>query len=753
MRRLSGVSLTALLLLAAAASAQSNVPAVNETDSFSDLRIASLLSDLANLFVERAIYLTNSTTLLQDSTLQNVSVLKPLHVATLLDESVTGVFNGAGVRDPARSSRAGELVVENRESYAGRLGFTVTLENTDFTTLGPQAIFATLQPGSNSKPYVHTRGPSGNLALGFNTSLPQGLRFSYDETLEFRFLVQNPSASTLNATASLPLPANLTLCCSFAVQPRTPGLSYDGATNSLSWSGTLAPASNATLAFQVHLKVTDGAIAREGTLVLPLTWTVTSVSPTTVSGARVTGVDGNELFLTLVEEKRERTTEILALEETLRIPILTRLVLAFRTDSTNAQFVDAVAQARPDIYVVSASTKADFFNELRSRFYNVLWLANTGADTEAENQFTDSEIAEVQALVKAGSPIGRGLIVSGFGLKYAPGLGPILGVNYRGSLPMGNRFEVRPVEVLVDHNITKGFVDQRLEATSWFVRTEATRASVLARLADGVLPGLRLGVPFWQKQLPAITASIFGNGSGVLFAPDTGTSWQSGRSPQAWLNLTINAIDWVPSAQGSEAQLSISTRFSPPQITARQNSNGDQNKQVKVNVTLENTGASALFNLQAAEVLPAGFVLTQGSTTANFSSLAPGEAASFAFSAEVPASEAADFFLNTTVTALDSQGAAHSFSGGATLTVQLPPGAVCADPPQPQDHGKGQAKGRALKCGTFFVPSGGGSGGKPDCPPGWLKHSQTGACENPGQGGGNGGGNGNGNGNGQGGGP
>ncbi|MEM3164110.1 MAG: hypothetical protein QXO51_01590, partial [Halobacteria archaeon] len=102
MRRLPGGSIAILLFLGAlatAASAQPNVPVVNQTQSFSDLRITSVLSDLAKLFVERVAYLTNSTALLQDSTLQNVGVLKPLHVSTLLDETVTGVFTGAGVRD------------------------------------------------------------------------------------------------------------------------------------------------------------------------------------------------------------------------------------------------------------------------------------------------------------------------------------------------------------------------------------------------------------------------------------------------------------------------------------------------------------------------------------------------------------------------------------------------------------------------------------------------------------------------------
>ncbi|MEM3206510.1 MAG: hypothetical protein QXQ87_00555, partial [Halobacteria archaeon] len=213
MRRLPGGSIAILLFLGAlatAASAQPNVPVVNQTQSFSDLRITSVLSDLAKLFVERVAYLTNSTALLQDSTLQNVGVLKPLHVSTLLDETVTGVFNGAGVRDPSRASRTGQLVVENREAYAGRLGFNVTLDNTAFTSLTSPVAFATLQPGSNSKSYTETRGPRGSLALESNTSLPRGLRFSYDETLEFHFILRNPSAASLTASANLPLPANLT---------------------------------------------------------------------------------------------------------------------------------------------------------------------------------------------------------------------------------------------------------------------------------------------------------------------------------------------------------------------------------------------------------------------------------------------------------------------------------------------------------------------------------------------------------------
>lgn len=98
----------------------------------------------------------------------------------------------------------------------------------------------------------------------------------------------------------------------------------------------------------------------------------------------------------------------------------------------------------------------------------------------------------------------------------------------------------------------------------------------------------------------------------------------------------------------------------------------------------------------------------------------------------------------------------------STLSVQMPPGSICSDPPEPpgQGHGKGQVKGKAKKCERFFQPGGGG-GGKPDCPPGWLKKSEDGTCQHPGQGSGNGGnnnsnngdggggGNGGGNGNGQ----
>ncbi|MEM3208150.1 MAG: hypothetical protein QXQ87_09015, partial [Halobacteria archaeon] len=181
----------------------------------------------------------------------------------------------------------------------------------------------------------------------------------------------------------------------------------------------------------------------------------------------------------------------------------------------------------------------------------------------------------------------------------------------------------------------------------------------------------------------------------------------------------------------------VEKRLSPEHVTARQNANGDQDKRVHVDVTLRNTGASDLFDIRATEALPAGFVLKEGPLNATFPAIPSEGSASFAYSVDVPASEVADYSLTTAVLARDVQGVEHSFSGTATLSVQLPPGSLCA--PEPADHpGKGQGKGKDLKCSHFFQPSGGGNGGRPDCPPGWLKHSETGACENPGQGNGQG---------------
>lgn len=351
------------------------------------------------------------------------------------------------------------------------------------------------------------------------------------------------------------------------------------------------------------------------------------------------------------------------------LPTIT--VLAWTTDDPNAEFIEKLAEKKPDVYFDSAHTKAEFFSKLRNGFYSVIFLANT----KSANELTDPEINEIKGSLSSYDSIGKGLIVSGFGLKYVPELGGVLGDKYIGSLPMGEKFEIRPVVITEDHPITQGYEGTELSAVGWAVRVVPERSAPLARFED-IMPGNARGKPSYLKELPAVTVSAYGSGSGVLFAPDIGASSAEGFNEEEWLEMASRAIDWISASSGVGASIGIEKDANPKSITVKTtpSDKSNDNKHAKVRTTVKNTGSLDLFNVYVAETLPAGLTLINGTLDKSVGTLNVGDSYTFNYSFWVPADYPTTYELVTTVTSTDSRGKEHSFEQSLYLEVELPPG-------------------------------------------------------------------------------
>jgi hypothetical protein len=230
------------------------------------------------------------------------------------------------------------------------------------------------------------------------------------------------------------------------------------------------------------------------------------------------------------------------------------------------------------------------------------------------------------------------------------------------------------------------------------------------------MPGLARGKPSWMKELPAITISIYGNGSGVLFAPDTGASAMENLSKGEWINLTARAIDWILKAVGLEAELLIYKDAFPKVLTAKFASQGKKEKHAMVKIKITNIGLSDLYNLSIREELPDGFV-AKGQLEWEVDELPAGNSTELKYSVWVPSGEAGDYELITYVSAVDGKGNNHSFNESFTLRITLPPGFICEDKDKGKDKGKGKGEGKKCK----IAWKGGGKRKKPDVPPGLAK--------------------------------
>jgi hypothetical protein len=87
-------------------------------------------------------------------------------------------------------------------------------------------------------------------------------------------------------------------------------------------------------------------------------------------------------------------------------------------------------------------------------------------------------------------------------------------------------------------------VNEELASTGWTVKVVPEESTLLAYFED-IMPGKAKGKPLKLKELPALTVSTYGNGSGILFASDIGTSAKENLSREEWLNITSRAIDWI----------------------------------------------------------------------------------------------------------------------------------------------------------------------------------------------------------------
>jgi hypothetical protein len=109
---------------------------------------------------------------------------------------------------------------------------------------------------------------------------------------------------------------------------------------------------------------------------------------------------------------------------------------------------------------------------------------------------------------------------------------------------MGKPFDIRKVTVAENHYITEGYLNEELASTGWAVKVVPEESTPLAYFED-IMPGKAKGKPSKLKKLPALTVSTYGNGSGILFASDIGTSAKENLSREEWLNITSRAIDWI----------------------------------------------------------------------------------------------------------------------------------------------------------------------------------------------------------------
>jgi hypothetical protein len=600
------------------------------------LKIASIISDVYNIFTERIGYTSASEIRLDNPTLKDRVVLKPLHIDAKIVESVSVTFNATGYITDMKTN--GTISIVNKELYPAKYGFNITLENALYTNLPNTLYVERLDPGENTiATYEIFKEPRLTIALDWNTSYNRRMRYNWEESLDLMLTLNNPTEDKLkNVTVVIPLPENLMKRGELiSVESQ---LSYDADNKQLTWTGSIEPMEKIELASRLVFKPTDPDFAIDKALRLDFKAFVSYSVGKTLSGVTIEDITGNDFYLVLVESRAYKTLADLKLDEVLEIDVLTRLVLSWVMDDPNELFIDNLAGMRSDVFFKKVYDKIDFFSEFREHFYNIIFLANT----EWEEELTGNEIGEIRSLIYKGSPVGRGLMFSGFALKYAPDLGDVLGVNYRGSLPMGEPFEIRPVTITEEHAITTGYVSEVLSSTSWAVRVIPDGGRPLAYFED-IMPGKALGKPAWMKELPALTVSAYGNGSGVLFAPDIGTSAYESLNKAEWLNLASRAIDWISTPLEVEpekqADLKIEKDIYPKVITARFASSGHGNgeKHAMVKITIRNSGQLDLFDLNVTETLPEGFALANGTSSWSMGKLAVGSSANSNYSVWMPA--------------------------------------------------------------------------------------------------------------------
>jgi hypothetical protein len=612
---------------------------------------------------------TDAAITLTDATLENVALTKPVRVDAKAVEKVVGIYNATQL---VSSNATGKVVIFNRDPYPARYDFDVTLENVNLTTLPSATLYAEeLRSGENVvAEYFVLKRPRLEMGLEWNTSFDKKLRYGWNETITFKATLNNTSPDELkNVSVTIPLPANLSECCELlGAEPLTDGLSYDAGEKRFAWSGVLNPGEELGLVFRLTL-----APVKPETAKLRFNAFASYTVEKTLSGIEIKDVVGNDFYLVTVESKEHKTASELELSQMIEVEIVGKAVLSWVTDEPNELFVDDLTELRSDILFKKVYTKSEFFSELRKQFYSVIFFANTDWNEE----LTEEEIREIKDTIHRGGPFGRGLILSGFALKYAPELGEVVGDKYIGSLPMGEPFKIKPVTITENHPITTGYVDETLSSTGWAVRVVSTVSKPLAYFED-IMPGKARGKPSYLKELPALTVSTYGKGSGILFAPDIGTSAYENLNRAEWLDLASRTIDWISAVVEAEpeADLKIEKDIYPRVITAKFASmgRGNEEKHAMVKITIRNSGQLDLFDLNVTETLPEGFILANGASSWSMEKLAVGSSANFNYSVWVPAVNASSYELTTTVTALDSRGNEHIFSESITLEVSLPPG-------------------------------------------------------------------------------
>lgn len=629
-------------------------PDTNPYPPFEDYSRANDHENFWEIFVNAAYYLA----------------VKPLRLEAGVSEDIEATFNGQG--SIIEASTTGKLILLNKEAYPGKYGFNITLGNTNHTDLSETYYVGDLAPGENPiADYQVLKDPHINLTFDWSTSFDRSLRYGLEETIDYEIIISNPSPDDLRDVSMLiPLPENLSRLDVLGVEPSN-GLLYDAENEQLTWTCDLESLEEVALSFRVDVKATDPVFFTDRVLRDVFEVSVEYEVDESLSGLTVEDVAGNEFYVADLEESSYATSSRVSLTEDLDITILSKTVLAWTTDDPNAEFIEKLAEKKPDVYFDSAHTKAEFFSKLRNGFYSVIFLANT----KSANELTDPEINEIKGSLSSYDSIGKGLIVSGFGLKYAPELGGVVGGKYIGSLPMGEKFEIRPVVITEAHPITQGYEGTELSAVGWAVRVVPESSVPLARFED-IMPGNARGKPSHLKELPAVTVSAYGSGSGVLFAPDIGASSAEGFNEEEWFEMASRAIDWISASSGVGASIGIEKDANPKSITVKTtpSDKSNDNKHAKVRVTVKNTGSLDLFNVYVAETLPAGLTLINGTLNKSVGTLNVGDSYTFNYSFWMPADYPTTYELVTTVTSTDSRGKEHSFEQSLYLEVELPPG-------------------------------------------------------------------------------
>lgn len=465
------------------------------------------------------------------------------HIFAKVDEEINATFNQDGTL--IEKIAVGNLTLVNEEDFAFP-NSTVTLSETNLTTISPTIFVPTLEPGDTSiaqynitvEPEVHLSESWENYASVDNQTIPMGHRILAVEnnTMIFNITIENTANHSINWTVlEHPVPKNIT-----NITIISPSSVWYNFFEDLIVLDSLPANSTVSLIIQG----TFNATAIDSTWVdlsknTTLRYSDTGKTYSELEVSNVTGVEPYQAKYMWYDAAT--SSNIFLIDSTLEnVPVIKELVLSWVTDDSNEWFIDELAKMKPEASFTIVNNKSEFFSELENNFYNVILLANTKWNEE----LTDTEIEEIRNTIYQGSSIGRGLIMSGFALKYAPELGEILGDKYIGSLPMGKPFDIRKVTVAENHYITEGYLNEELASTGWAVKVVPEESTPLAYFED-IMPGKAKGKPLKLKKLPALTVSTYGNGSGILFAPDVGRSTKEDISKDEWLDIASRAIDWI----------------------------------------------------------------------------------------------------------------------------------------------------------------------------------------------------------------